>query len=122
MSEDPEGLAGARTLAFAALAIVILGNTAGNVLLKHGATSAHRYPSLLGLNVVTIAGIACFAFAILAYAWSLKHVELNVAQMVVSVQYICVIGAAALVFGEQISPMQWLGFGLIGLGIFVCSR
>jgi drug/metabolite transporter (DMT)-like permease len=111
-----------RFLGFAALALVIIGNAAGNVLLKIGANpNAGR--QLFGLFAwQTIAGVACFGFGILAYAWALKHMDLHVAQIVVSLQYITVIALAALLLGEQISLSQWCGMALIAVGLFVCTR
>ena len=111
-----------RILGFAALALVIIGNAAGNVLLKLGANpNASR--SLFGLvSWQTAAGIACFGFGIIAYAWALRHIDLHVAQIVVSVQYIAVIALAAFMLGEQISSFQWCGIALIAAGLFVCTR
>jgi drug/metabolite transporter (DMT)-like permease len=111
-----------RFLGFAALALVIVGNAAGNVLLKLGA-NPNVSRSLFGLfSWQTVAGVVCFGFGVLAYAWALKHIDLHVAQIVVSVQYITVIALAALLLGEQISVAQWCGMALIGVGIFVCTR
>ena len=111
-----------RFLGFAALAIVIIGNAAGNVLLKLGAgPNVNR--SLFGVFAwQTIGGIACFGFGILAYAWALKHMDLHVAQIVVSLQYVTVILLAALLLGEQISLSQWIGMALIAIGLVVCMR
>jgi len=111
-----------RYLGFAALALVIVGNAAGNVLLKLGANpNAGR--QLFGLFAwQTVAGVACFGFGILAYAWALKYMDLHIAQIVVSLQYITVIALAVLLLGEQISLMQWCGIALIAAGLFVCTR
>lgn len=112
-----------RWLGYIALALVILGNAAGNVLLKLGADIAHqRGGALAMLNWQTIAGIGCFAFGILAYAWSLQQFQLHSAQIVVSLQYALVIVLAWLVLGERIAPAQWLGIALICLGIYLCTR
>ena len=111
-----------RFLGFAALALVIIGNAAGNVLLKLGANPNASRPLFGGFGWQTLAGIACFGLGVFAYAWALKHIELHVAQIVVSLQYITVIMLAALLLGEQISLAQWCGMTLIGVGIFVCTR
>jgi drug/metabolite transporter (DMT)-like permease len=111
-----------RLLGFAALALVIIGNAAGNVLLKLGASPNASRLQLGPFNWQTVAGVVCFGFGVLAYAWALKHIELHVAQIVVSLQYITVIMLAALLLGEQISLTQWCGMALIGAGIFVCTR
>lgn len=111
-----------RSLGFVTLALVIAGNAAGNIFLKLGATSA-KSNEFLGLtNWRTAIGIACFAFGILAYAWALRHIELHVAQIVVSVQYVAVIALAALLLGEHVTQNQWVGIALITLGLIVCAR
>ena len=117
-----ESLATPRIVGFCALVLVIAGNAAGNIFLKLGASAAPQN-SLFGLvNWQTAAGIACFAFGVLSYAWALKHIELHVAQITVSLQYVVVIGLAALLLGEHISTTQWFGIALIAAGLFVCTR
>ena len=117
-----ESLTHTRIMGFLALILVIAGNAAGNLLLKVGAMTPQKN-ALFGLcNWQTIAGIGCFAFGIVSYAWALKHVELHIAQIVVSLQYVAVIVLAAVVLGEQVTSSQWLGIALIGLGLFVCTR
>jgi len=114
---------GGRWLAFAALGLVIVGNALGNLLLKLGADTPSGRPLLFGLVPwQTLAGVSCFGVGILAYAWALKYFQLHSAQIVVSLQYVAAIALAALVLGEYISPMKWLGIGLIALGLFVCTR
>jgi len=111
-----------RVLGFAALVLVIASNAAGNVLLKMGAGAA-RQGALFGLlNWQTVAGVACFAFGILSYSWALRHIELHVAQITVSLQYVAVIVLAALLLGEAVSTNQWIGIALIAAGLFVCTR
>lgn len=111
-----------RIFSFLALGLVILGNAAGNVLLKLGA-NPNTPRMLFGMfGWQTAAGVFCFAFGIVAYAWALRHVELHVAQIVVSLQYVSVILLAALLLGEQISTNQWIGMAMIAAGIFICTR
>lgn len=116
-SMDPQ-----RFFGFAALVLVIIGNATGNVLLKLGANPDVNRPLFGVFAWQTITGIACFGLGILAYAWALKHLDLHVAQIVVSLQYITVIMLAAWLLGEQISFSQWLGMAMIAVGIFVCMR
>ena len=117
-----DSFASPRVLGFLALALVVAGNAAGNILLKIGAT-APRESALFGfLNWSTIGGIACFAIGILSYAWALKHIELHVAQIAVSLQYVAVIALAALLLGEHVTANQWIGIVLIGIGLFVCAQ
>ncbi len=107
---------------YAAFAAVIAFNAGGNLLLKIGA-EAPPERQLLGIGSwLSLAGIACFALAIIAYAWTLRHFPLHVAQIIVSAQYLLTIALAASVLGEQISPTRWLGIGLIVVGLYFCSR
>lgn len=117
-----ESITTPRFLGYLALAMVIAGNAAGNIFLKLGATSGKGNAIFDLINWRTAIGIACFAFGILAYAWALRHIELHVAQIVVSVQYVAVIALAALLLGEHVSQSQWIGIALITLGLIVCTR
>lgn len=111
-----------RMLGFVALAVAIAGNAAGNILLKLGAAPGvdRFFFGIVGWQ--TLAGIACFAVNVIFYAWALKQFDLHVVQIVVSLQYIVVIGLAALLLGENVSLTQWCGIALIAAGLFVCSR
>ena len=112
-----------RWAGYLALAVVIIGNAAGNLLLKIGADITNPRQLLFGLFPwQTVAGIACFALGILAYSWALRNFELHAAQIIVSLQYVAVIALAALVLGEQIDIQKWGGIALIALGLYVCSR
>lgn len=111
-----------RWLGFAALTVAVVGNAAGNILLKLGA-APHVNRVVLGIvGWQTLAGIACFAVNVLFYAWALRQFDLHIAQIVVSLQYVIVIALAALFLGEHISSTQWLGIAFIAIGIFICSR
>lgn len=112
-----------RWLAFAALALVVTCNAAGNLFLKIGADSARRQGDLAGmLNWQFVAGVSCFAFGIIAYSWALQRFQLHSAQIVVSIQYALVILLAWLILGERIATTQWLGIAFISFGIFLCLR
>jgi len=107
---------------FGALASVIVLNSSANVLLKIG---AGKNNSRLYFDIATwhtFAGIACFAMAVVIYAWSLKHFPLHIAQSIVAVQYILTMILAANLLGEAISPSRWIGIGLITVGLYFCVR
>ncbi len=111
-----------RLLGFAALGAVILGSSLGNVLLKIGAQDSASRNLIFGfLAWQTIAGMLAFGCGLIAYAWALKQFDLHTAQIVVSLQYVCIILLSYFLLGEQISMNQWIGIALIGLGLFVCA-
>jgi drug/metabolite transporter (DMT)-like permease len=111
-----------RLLGFAALGLVILGSSLGNVLLKIGAKASSESMFLGLVAWQTIAGIACFGCGVVAYSWALKQFDLHTAQIIVSLQYVSVILLSFFFLGERITPNEWAGIGLIGLGLFVCTR
>lgn len=112
-----------RLLGFAALGAVVLGSSLGNVLLKIGARASASGNLIFGfLAWQTVAGILAFGCGLLAYAWALKQFDLHTAQIVVSLQYVCIILLSYFLLGEHISTNQWAGIALIGLGLFVCTR
>lgn len=108
---------------YLAMAGVVIGNVAGNVLLKMGANAEGSRAVLLGIfGWQTLAGIACFATAVLLYAWSLKHLPLYLAQTIASLQFAGAILAASTIFGETIRPHQWAGLALILVGLSVVAQ
>ena len=110
-----------RWVGYVALALVILGNAAGNILLKIGANAAKSNNLLFGLMPwQTFAGIACFGLGVIIYSWVLGQFELHAAQIVVSLQYVVVIGLAAFLLGETISMQTWFGIGFIAVGLLLC--
>jgi len=114
-------LAGGAFLPYLALCAVVAGNAAANLLLKVGAIQDR--PWLFGiLGWRSIMGIALFGAAMLVYAWALRHVPLSRAQFVVVLQYPGVILLAAMVLGERVGPMQWLGIALVMAGMFIALR
>jgi drug/metabolite transporter (DMT)-like permease len=118
-----DNVTGLRWLGFAALGLVVVGNAAGNVLLKIGADVVDRQRMLFGIVAwQSVLGMACFGFGLIAYAWALKQFDLHAAQIVVSLQYVLAIFLAVWLLGEQISPSKWLGIGLIAIGLYVCTR
>jgi|CXWL01.1.fsa_nt_gi drug/metabolite transporter (DMT)-like permease len=111
-----------RLVGYAAFAAVIAFNALGNLMLKVGANAPPVRYSFDLVSWQSLAGIGCFACAVLAYAWTLKQFPLHVAQIIVSVQYIVTIALAASVLGEPISATRWFGVGLIAVGLYFCSR
>jgi drug/metabolite transporter (DMT)-like permease len=103
---------------YAGIIAVIFSNIAGNLMLKAG---AHRpgYLLLGFLSPYSVLGIGFFGLGILLYAWALRHVPLHIAQVMLSTQYIGVIVGAAVLLGEHIPAMRWVGIMLIAVGILI---
>ena len=65
----------------------------------------------------TLLGIGFFASGVVFYGLALKLLPLYLAQAVVILQFVGVILAAAIIFGEVIEMRQWLGIAFIGIGL-----
>jgi drug/metabolite transporter (DMT)-like permease len=118
---DPTQLS--KGLVYGALLAVVVGNVVGNLFMKLGASSRLDDVRLFGIiTLPTVIGLGLFASAVLLYAWALRHVDLHIAQILVSLQFVGAILVASLFFGEVITLQKWLGIGLIFTGLFVCSR
>jgi undecaprenyl phosphate-alpha-L-ara4N flippase subunit ArnE len=103
---------------FFAFVVMISCTVVANLLMKTGAANignAGEWWKILNLRISL--GLAFFGCALLIYVLILHRLPLNVAQSFASAQFIAVILAAALVLGEPVQPMQWIGISFITLGI-----
>jgi multidrug transporter EmrE-like cation transporter len=108
------------------LAVAVIFNGVANVLMKAGMRNSpdvtgaipmikhylHSWPVMVGLFL--------FALNVIAYTQALSKIPLSVAYpIMVSLTGVIVISGSMVLFKEQISWFQWLGFALI-LGGVVC--
>lgn len=111
------------------LATAVVFNGVANVLMKLGMKDA---PSAQGAGDIVkhylhswpvIVGLFLFALNVLAYTQALTKIPLSVAYPVmVSLTGVIVIAGSAMLFKEDISPVQWLGFALIIGGVICVAR
>lgn len=90
-----------------------------NLFLKAGAHASHDRWLFGSVGTYTIVGAVFFASAFVFYTWVLKFIPLNLAMSLTAIQLIGVILASALVLGEPIPLMRWVGIALICGGIIV---
>jgi multidrug transporter EmrE-like cation transporter len=103
------------------LAAMILCTIAANLLMKLGSGDT-RSSVLLGiLSWRTALGLIAFGCAGLFYSNVLRVPPLNVAQSYAAAQFVAVILASAILLGESIIVMRWLGIILITAGILVVA-
>ena len=93
----------------------------GNLALKVGADRrgmGSLWPlTLVNRYVVFAAG--AFVLAFLFYAMLLKRLPLNLAQAIMSLQFVVVILAAGLMLNERIGRLRWLGIALMAIGLLI---
>jgi multidrug transporter EmrE-like cation transporter len=109
--------------AYVALIAVVAGNVLGNLFMKLGSqpnVSGYKFLGMFGWP--TLLGLCFFGSCVLLYAWSLRHVDLHIAQAVVSLQYAATVLLSFFFFEEAISLEKWIGLCLIFLGLAVCIR
>lgn len=104
------------------LAAAVLGNSAGNVLLKlaSGQSGAGAIPYS---TVSFLGGVFFFGLGLLAYTRALVGFPLAVAYPTMVGGSIAVITMAAVgLFGERIDQWHALGIALIFAGVFILTR
>ncbi len=94
---------------------------AANLMMKLGAGDPAS-SLLLGLiSWRTFFGLAIFGGAAMLYTLVLRVLPLNVAQAFAAAQFVAVIFAAAMILGEPIGALRWLGIALIAAGIAIVA-
>jgi multidrug transporter EmrE-like cation transporter len=102
-------------------ALAISCTVTGNLLLKIGASraaTASIWPLAL-VNGPSAAGTFVFGLGFLFYATVLKDLPLNLAQSIFALQFIGGIIGSAVLLGEPIAMMRWIGMGIMVLGVAV---
>ena len=98
-------------------------NAAGQVLFK-AARSAQPDASLftLFLHPETWAGFIIYGLSAVCWLWVLARAPLSLAYPILALTFPIVVGLSALIFAESISPMRWLGVGVIVIGVSLLAR
>jgi multidrug transporter EmrE-like cation transporter len=104
------------------LLAVILQATAG-VMSKYTAISVHglEIDGILA-NTFFILAIGCLIAQALAWQQALKRYDLSFAYPMMSLTNFCVLLAAFLLFGENITLPNVIGLALISTGIYYASK
>ena len=69
-----------------------------------------------------MAGIVLFALNVLAYAFALSRIRVNLAYPIMtSVGLVIVMGLSFLLLGEKITTVQMMGTGLILVGVVMVA-
>ena len=112
-----------------ALAVALIANAGANVLIRMGMRDLVVSPGqplqllrAVLLNGQVMAGIALFAFNIIAYAFALSRIRLSIAYPVMtSLGLIIVLLLSWQLMGERITPVQVGGMVLIIGGVVLVA-
>ena len=120
---DP-GLGSATASPFPFVAALTIGCTIFNIVANASFKAAALSPNWRGFLTRQVAGNLAGFLTVLALTGLLRFIPLAVAFPVTT--GLAVIGvqvaAASMIFHESISPVQWLGTGVIVIGIFLVAR
>ncbi len=111
------------------LAVAVVFNGVANVLMKLGMKDAPQVAGASGLirhylhSWPVMLGLFLFALNVLAYTQALTKIPLSVAYpIMVSLTGVIVIASSAVLFKEEITLVQWVGFALIVGGVICVAR
>jgi uncharacterized membrane protein len=113
--------------------IMIMAGPLGNALLSKGmkrigALTLNSVPDVLHtlqtiLSSPTIwMGIACLLCFFVAYSLVLSWADYSYVQPASAMAYAVVAILGVLMLHETVSPLRWLGIGVICMGVFVVGR
>ena len=110
------------------LAIVVVSNAVGNLVLGYGMRSVGDISSYSPLELVSegirsfaspwvLCGVLLLALFFAAHSLVLSWADLSYVLLVTSIGYVLVAILSATFLGETITPARWAGTFLIALGV-----
>lgn len=106
---------------FAFLFAGVLLNAGAQLLLKAG-TNAEPLGLRLAIEPHILAGLACYVVSVVVWVVGLSRVPVSIAYPMLSIGYVINAVAAYYLLGEAVTPMRFVGIGIIILGVFVVAR
>jgi drug/metabolite transporter (DMT)-like permease len=104
--------------------LCVCGIASGQLLFKRAAATWPEPFSLIGLatNLYLIIALAIYGIATIAWIYILRTAPLSVAYPLFAVAFIIVPLLNWAFGGEPVVLQQWLGSGLIIVGVTLCAR
>lgn len=120
-----------KSIALIIISIVIAA--AGQLCLKAGMNQVGRitseafgspFQTFLRVAGVPLVWLGLFFYGLSAVFWMtvLSRVDLSFAYPMVGFSYVVILLLSALLLGEQVSPLRWVGTLIIVAGIIVITR
>ncbi len=73
-------------------------------------------------NVKLIVGLAFYGLATVLFVFALKHGNLSLLYPIIAMSYVWVMLISVFYFKEDVVALNWLGIGLIILGVALTQR
>jgi len=101
--------------------------SAGQIFFKKGANSKAkitgiRYYQALLTNRWIVTGLVCYGIQMLVWLYILTVIPLSIAFPLSGFEQVLTIFCSACFLGEKVSRYEWLGVGLIAIGISFIAR
>lgn len=116
-----------KTITLVVLLLAIVLNATANILIKASAQQtdeggvAGLVNSVL-LNPWLIGGLASFGLALVAYRFVLKDMQLSIAYPIMTTcGFAIVLLASRIFFHEALNLTQWVGIGLLVVGLWLIA-
>jgi undecaprenyl phosphate-alpha-L-ara4N flippase subunit ArnE len=98
-------------------------NAGGQLLFKAARFSQPDAPLLaMFLHGETWAGFLAYGLSSITWLWVLARAPLSYAYPILALTFPLVVALSAVLFGESISLLRWLGVGLILCGVSLLAR
>ena len=96
----------------------------GQLLIKQGAVQLKNVISIFAYlqNGYLIVGLSSAVLAAACWIKTLQYYDLSYAYPFMSLSFIFVAIASALIFGENIKINQWFGLSIVLVGLFIGSQ
>lgn len=106
------------------LAVVVIGNTAGQILFKYASVRAYRQEAVahwqsLALDPLLWIALVIYVFEFFMWLAFLSVVPLWQGVMVACVDILLVMLGGRIFFGEQLTRSRLLAISLIAVGVFL---
>lgn len=109
--------------------ISIACDVAGQVFFKLGAdrlpdyraSTPRRFLTGLFRDTWLLAGITTFVFETFVWLKILAEAPLSIAFPIASLNFIGVTLVSRFLFGENVGPLQWLGCGMVTMGVAILA-
>ena len=96
----------------------------GQILIKYGAVELREARSLFFylLNGYIILGLSSAVLAAMSWIKALQHYDLSYAYPFMSLSFILVAFFSILILGETMKTTQWVGLGIVLIGLYIGSN
>jgi undecaprenyl phosphate-alpha-L-ara4N flippase subunit ArnE len=104
-------------IAWTSLALVVLLGTAGQLALKYGLRPARAPSPTLRVRPAILIWFGTYVLTTLLWIFALRSIPLSQAFPILGLQFALIPLASSLWLDEEVGTMQWVGIGVIVLGV-----